>query len=258
LHERLQALVNESNSWRNNSTSQHASSTSASSSTTTTNLQQKSSSTLANKKEIVIRGGGHSTKTNADEPSEVLFQGGQPLTPAQGLKEGGAYLTDYEKLEMQKYPAIYFMGQPNCKRRRRGQSDDSNKKEWNDGYDDDRGDYHIVERDHLAYRYEVLGTLGKGSFGQVLKCFDHRGGHTVAIKLIRNKKRFHTQAVVEINILKQLVAWDPDDEHHNVRMRDHFSFRNHLCLVFECLSINLYDYIKNNHFQGSSMGLIKR
>ncbi|KAI8343193.1 kinase-like domain-containing protein [Chlamydoabsidia padenii] len=183
------------------------------------------------------------------------------MTPQQGLKKASSYLTDFEKIEMQKYPAIYFMGQPDCKKRNRLQQQGDTKKnggEWNNGYDDERGDYHIVLRDHLAYRYEVLEVLGKGSFGQVLKCFDHHVGNTVAIKLIRNKKRFHTQAIVEINILKQLVQWDPDDEHHNVRMKDHFSFRNHLCLVFECLSINLYDYIKNNKFQGSSMGLIKR
>ena len=37
----------------------------------------------------------------------------------------------------------------------------------NFGYDDDRGDYCVVPHDHLAYRYEVLGLLGKGSFGQV-------------------------------------------------------------------------------------------
>lgn len=37
----------------------------------------------------------------------------------------------------------------------------------NYGYDDDRGDYHVRERDHLAYRFEVQSVLGKGSFGQV-------------------------------------------------------------------------------------------
>jgi serine/threonine protein kinase len=26
--------------------------------------------------------------------------------------------------------------------------------------------------DHLSYRYEILGVLGKGSFGQVLQCRD--------------------------------------------------------------------------------------
>lgn len=59
------------------------------------------------------------------------------------------------------------------------------------GYDDDRGDYQVVLKDHLCYRYEVLEFLGKGSFGQALKCYDYKTSEFVAVKIIRNKKRFH-------------------------------------------------------------------
>eukprot|EP00908_Phaeocystis_cordata_P012370 Transcript_23352.p1 GENE.Transcript_23352~~Transcript_23352.p1 ORF type:complete len:319 (+),score=118.58 Transcript_23352:1116-2072(+) len=41
-------------------------------------------------------------------------------------------------------------------------------------------------------------------------------------------------------------------------MRDHFYFRSHLCIAFELLSINLYEFIKNNNFQGVSLPLIRR
>jgi serine/threonine protein kinase len=77
----------------------------------------------------------------------------------------------------------------------------------NHGYDDERGDYIVVNHDHLAYRYEIIDTLGKGSFGQVLHCRDHCTGESVAIKIIRNKKRFHHQALVEIKILDNLRKW---------------------------------------------------
>ena len=43
--------------------------------------------------------------------------------------------------------------------------------------------------DHISYRYEILEVIGKGSFGQVVKAFDHKSGSTLAIKMIRNKKR---------------------------------------------------------------------
>ena len=43
-------------------------------------------------------------------------------------------------------------------------------------------------------RYEILGVLGKGSFGVVTKCYDWRSNQLVALKIIRNKKRFHHQA----------------------------------------------------------------
>ncbi len=37
----------------------------------------------------------------------------------------------------------------------------------NNGYDDENGSYLLVAHDHIAYRYEVLKVIGKGSFGQV-------------------------------------------------------------------------------------------
>lgn len=77
----------------------------------------------------------------------------------------------------------------------------------NFGYDDERGDYTVVPGDHLAYRYEIMDVLGKGSFGQVLQCRDHATGESVAVKIIRNKKRFHHQALVEIKILENLKKW---------------------------------------------------
>ena len=35
----------------------------------------------------------------------------------------------------------------------------------NFGYDDNRNDYIWVKNDHIAYRYCIIGTIGKGSFG---------------------------------------------------------------------------------------------
>ena len=72
------------------------------------------------------------------------------------------------------------------------------------GFDDERGDYLTVLHDHISYRYEVVGSLGKGSFGQVMKCFDYKDNTMKAIKIIRNKKRFHQQALVEVKILNHL------------------------------------------------------
>ena len=60
------------------------------------------------------------------------------------------------------------------------------------GYDDENGSYLKVIHDHLAYRYEVLEVLGKGSFGQVVKCIDHKTGQFIAVKIIRNKKRYYS------------------------------------------------------------------
>ena len=37
---------------------------------------------------------------------------------------------------------------------------------------------------------------------------------------------------------------------------DCFLWRKHLCLVFELLSVNLYELLKHNHFKGLSLGLL--
>ena len=114
-----------------------------------------------------------------------------------------AHLNIFEKGEIVDYKDIYFCGTQDAKKH----VGDLNTEVANFGYDDDRGDYNIVTGDHLAYRYEIVDILGKGSFGQVVRCVDHRTGVLVAIKIIRNKKRFHQQALVEVDILQKLREW---------------------------------------------------
>jgi len=92
----------------------------------------------------------------------------------------------------------------------------------------------------------------------VLHCRDHCTGESMAIKIIRNKKRFHHQALVEIKILDNLRKWDADEKHHIIKMTEHFYFRNHLCIAMELLSINLYELIKANGFVGFTTALIRR
>lgn len=62
---------------------------------------------------------------------------------------------------------------------------------YNYGYDDQNGDYNVVLGDHIGYRYEVIDFLGKGSFGTALACFDHMEKKEVAIKIVKNKRKFY-------------------------------------------------------------------
>lgn len=111
-------------------------------------------------------------------------------------------LSNYELKEILDYPSVYCIG---ARSKKKPATLDNSANNY--GYDDERGDYLVVNHDHLAYRYEVIDTLGKGSFGQVLHCRDHCTGESVAIKIILNKKRFHHQALVEIKILDNLRKW---------------------------------------------------
>ncbi len=123
------------------------------------------------------------------------------VSPTQALRM--VNLNIFERGEIVDYKEIYFCGTQNAKKH----VGDLNPQAVNFGYDDDRGDYNIVDGDHLAYRYEIVDILGKGSFGQVVRCVDHKTGGVVAVKIIRNKKRFHQQALVEVNILQKLREW---------------------------------------------------
>lgn len=160
-------------------------------------------------------------------PSELQY----PITPEIALQYFEDKLSPYEKTEIFNYKEIYFLGL-NAKKRRQeepinglnGASGDlqssgangtasksstsnagaaGSKQSKNYNYDDDQGSYILVPNDHISYRYEVLRIIGKGSFGQVIKAFDHKNKTTVSIKIVRNEKRFHRQALEEIRILRK-------------------------------------------------------
>lgn len=44
----------------------------------------------------------------------------------------------------------------------------------------------------------------------------------------------------------------------SVKLLSHFMWRNHLCLVFELLSYNLYDLLRNTNFRGVSLNLTRK
>ncbi len=80
----------------------------------------------------------------------------------------------------------------------------------------------------------------------------------MAVKIIRNKLKFKHQAGVELNILMHLRDNDPEDAKNIIRIKDHCEFRSHLLISFELFSVNLYEFIKGNNFQGVSLSLIRR
>lgn len=135
----------------------------------------------------------------------------QALTAAKALRKymPQGRITDYEEREIFDHREIWFVGKAGISKVK-----GSIVKEANCGYDDSRGDYKEITNDHIVYRYEVLGLLGQGSFGKVHRCLDHKTGKEVAIKIIRNKKKFHHQAAIEVKVLEHLKRNDEDAENN--------------------------------------------
>ncbi|XP_034029822.1 dual specificity tyrosine-phosphorylation-regulated kinase 1B isoform X1 [Thalassophryne amazonica] len=151
------------------------------------------------------------------------------------------------------------------KKKRRAQQvppeDSSTKKErkvYNDGFDDDNYDYIVKNGEKWLDRYEIDSLIGKGSFGQVVKAYDHHEQEWVAIKIIKNKKAFLNQAQIELRLLELMNKHDTEMKYYIVHLKRHFMFRNHLCLVFELLSYNLYDLLRNTNFRGVSLNLTRK
>ena len=124
-------------------------------------------------------------------------------------------------------------------------------------FNDREGYYQFQKGYHLNYRYEVIELLGKGSFGEAVKCYDHKNKEIVCIKIINSREEFQNQAMIEIKILTSISLNDVNNESGNVRFFHYFNFRGHICLVFELLGQNLYEIIQLNGFNGLNLPLIR-
>ncbi|XP_068171242.1 homeodomain-interacting protein kinase 1 isoform X2 [Antennarius striatus] len=112
------------------------------------------------------------------------------------------------------------------------------------------GDYQLVQHEILcsvSCSYEVLEFLGRGTFGQVAKCWKRGTNEIVAIKILKNHPSYARQGQIEVGILNRLSA-ENADEYNFVRSYECFQHKGHTCLVFEMLEQNLYDFLKHSKF----------
>lgn len=46
---------------------------------------------------------------------------------------------------------------------------------------------------------------------------------------------------------------DDANEAYCIKIRHHFDFRNHICMVFDMLGLSMFDFMKDNLFQPFSI-----
>lgn len=101
-------------------------------------------------------------------------------------------------------------------------------------YDDSNtARYKWIANDHIAYRYQIVGSLGKGAYGDVVEAFDHKRQKRVAIKIMRNRRKYFQAGEVEKTFLQQLRSCQKPGDEKTVCLLASMLFRNHLCLVLE-------------------------
>ena len=185
----------------------------------------------------------------------------EPLALQQLMESSvGHKLSTFERGELMRTQAIYYV--PDALRAARSRLDvNVNNSSNNYGFDDASGNYIISAHDHINYRYEIIRTLGTGTFGSVVLCVDHkysRNGRTrkLALKIEKNKLDWSLQAVSEIKMLKALMkAQNGPFDDHILNYCSHFHFRGHICIVTEALSLNLYQFLRLNGHRGVSLAV---
>lgn len=108
----------------------------------------------------------------------------------------------------------------------------------------------------LKNRYKIKGIAGRGVFSCVVKAHDTASiipnYSEVAIKIIRMFDIMRASGEKERDIVNLLNKADPHDKKNIVRLLDSFEYHGHLCLVYECLELNLRETL---HRYGKHHGL---
>eukprot|EP00096_Caligus_rogercresseyi_P009608 TRINITY_DN3286_c0_g1_i1.p1 TRINITY_DN3286_c0_g1~~TRINITY_DN3286_c0_g1_i1.p1 ORF type:complete len:430 (-),score=128.22 TRINITY_DN3286_c0_g1_i1:378-1613(-) len=126
--------------------------------------------------------------------------------------------------------------------------------------DDSEGHLLYSPGDILQSRYRIVSTLGEGTFGKVLKVQElnntgsshsssSSSSHLLALKVIRNVRKYREAARLEINVLQKLLKYDPGGAYRVVRLSDWFDFHGHICLAFPVLGSSVFDFLKDNNYE---------
>jgi len=148
----------------------------------------------------------------------------------------------------------------------------------------------------IDHGYRIIRDVGLGTFGRVVQCShvqgrdggtpgggggrrsnlhycDRHGGNehhpdrngdnrpvaTVAIKIVRNVRRYYESAMIEADICERVNREQSrQNKDFCAQMLDRFSLSSgHYCLVFECLGRSLYDFLKMHDYQPFPMYCVR-
>ncbi|KAF3049733.1 U4/U6 small nuclear ribonucleoprotein prp4 [Didymella keratinophila] len=120
-----------------------------------------------------------------------------------------------------------------------------------ENWDDPEGYYKIINNELVnGGRYRMIKTLGRGVFANVAQAeevaadSDGQPGKLLAIKMIRRNELMRKASQKEMDFLQKVNEADPQDKRHIIRLLGSFDHKGHLCIIFEHMSKNLRDLLK--------------
>ena len=118
----------------------------------------------------------------------------------------------------------------------------------------------IVYVNDVINKYHVVDFLGQGISGRVYEVYKNNDTkNRYALKIIKNKKVYLNQSLIELKIVTTLNKNFSSNNHndsHIITIYDYFFYQEHLCIIFELLNENLYQLLQHNHLQGISLNSI--
>ncbi|XP_074874031.1 homeodomain-interacting protein kinase 4 [Carettochelys insculpta] len=95
--------------------------------------------------------------------------------------------------------------------------------------------------------FDVIEVLGKGTFGEVVKCWQRSTRQLVAIKILKSDAYRRRIIKNELKLLQTLAGVD-SEEWHIIQFHQFLHDELKFYLVFELLEQNLFDFQKENNF----------
>ncbi|OHT00280.1 hypothetical protein TRFO_33065 [Tritrichomonas foetus] len=139
-----------------------------------------------------------------------------PISPSDALNYYSEKLTSLERIEIMNYSEVYYIRQELSLDSFSENNEQNNKKEDGDFFK-------FIKNDHIHFRYQQLSELGRGAFGCVIKCYDHKLKCIVAVKIVKDRPKLHKQILIEQQVLRMIKENEEESSlHHVIKVLDVF------------------------------------
>ena len=95
----------------------------------------------------------------------------------------------------------------------------------------------------MQSQYEVIGVVGEGAYGIVMKCRNKETGEIVAIKKFKDNEE---ELIIQKSMLRELKVLKSVKHDNIVAFRECFKRKGKLYLVFEYIEKNLLEILEQN------------